>query len=377
MKNFKRHEFTFEALYRAYLDCRKHKSATAQAIKFDFEREKNLYELYEEILNGTYEIGRSICFIVTEPKLREVWAGSFRDRIVHHLIYNAIYDRFVSKFIYDTYSCIPGRGTLKGAKRAEKFARNITQNYSKDAYFIKMDIKNYFVSIDKQILCNQVLELVDEEWLVELIKKVIFHNPKENVAIKSAKWLSEMLPSYKSLFNTDDKKGLPIGNLTSQFFSNVYLNPLDQFAKHNIKCKYYLRYVDDILIIDKDPGFLNYAYSEINKFLINNLELELNHKKKNINLVKKGFDFVGHVIRPNRTYIRKRTANKCVKTIKDWHNNPDKYSEEELKKFRNKINSYYGMLRHVNGYNFRKNISQSTTTLFTKTDKALTKLIVN
>ncbi len=368
MKSFEKAKFSLNALIEAYFACRKNKTSTKQAMEFELDREKNLFKLYQDIIEGKYKIGRSICFIVKEPKPREVWAGNFRDRIVHHLIYNAIEKRYVSKFIYDTYSCIPGKGTLAGALRAEKFAKNLTQNYSVPAYFCKMDIKNYFVSINKQIMFDLVVKYIDKEeekWLYNLIEQVIFHDPRKNVLIKSPKKLRALLPSYKSLFNADDLHGLPIGNLTSQFFSNIYLNEVDQFAKHVLKCKYYLRYVDDIIILDRSSGFLNYAYAEINKFLINNLGLELNHKKKNINLVSRGFDFVGHVIKPNRKHLRKRTIKKCCNAIEKWENNENRFKKEELQEFRNKINSYLGFLIHTDSYRFRKELSKRLVTLYT------------
>ncbi len=378
IKKIKPAEFTYDALAKAYYDCRRHKRNTTQAMEFEFEREKNLRRLYNELKDGSYEIGPSICFIVTEPKPREVWAGAFRDRIVHHLIYNAIYERFEARFIYDTYSCIAGRGTLKGAQRAKKFARNITQNYTKDAYFVKMDIKNYFVNINKQILFDEVMKYVFEPWLIDLIRKVIFHDPKKDVIIKSnSRKLFSRLPAYKSLFNSDDSIGLPIGNLTSQFFSNVYLNPVDQYAKRILKCKYYLRYVDDILVIDEDAGFLNHAYAKINRFLEDNLKLELNHKKKNINHIYKGFDFVGHVVKPNRTYLRVRTKKKCYKIINEWKNNPNMYNEEVMSELRKTINSYLGMMRHTDSYNLRKDISQEIGCLFIKLDEEYRKVMLN
>lgn len=372
MKDFKKAKLSMNALVRAYFDCIKHKATTKQAMDFEYEREKNLSELYTDIESGEYKIGKSICFIVSEPKPREVWAGCFRDRIVHHLIHNAIYDRYVSKFIYDTYSCLVKKGTLAGALRAEKMARKLTQNYSKKAYFCKMDITNYFVSINKDIMFNLVTELVDKEeekWLYDLIYKVIYHDPRKDVCIKSPRRLRKKLPKHKSLFNSDDIHGLPIGNLTSQFFSNIYLNGLDQYAKHVLKCKNYIRYVDDIIIMDEDPGFLNYAYSKINRYLIDNLELKLNHKKKNINTLDKGFDFLGLVIKPNCKYIRHRTKNKCYKLIENWENKDNRFESEVLLDFRSRINSYLGFLVHTNSYQLRGNISDRLTSLMTRTDR--------
>jgi len=369
-------EYSRGALFQAYYDCRKHKRNTMQAIEFEFDLEKNLQKLHEEIINGKYKVGRSICFVVTEPKLREVWAGAFRDRIIHHLIYNAIKERFTSRFIKDTYSCIKGRGTLSASLRAADFAKRITRNYSQKAYYMKADIQNFFNSIDKEVLFEEIKKQVFEPWLLDLIKEVIFHNPKENVFMKSPKSLYEALPQYKRLYNDNILKGLPIGNLTSQFFSNIYLNPLDQFIKHKLKIKYYCRYVDDILLMHNDAEYLNYAYSEIDGFLQNRLRMQLNHKKKNMNFICRGFDFVGHVIKPKRTHLRTRTIKKTIETLRKWEGNPERYNFEELENFRGKINSYLGMLKHVSSYKFRQKICDRATSLFTHSNIDFSKIIL-
>jgi len=370
----KLHELTIEALFQAYYDCRKRKRNTMQSMKFEFELEKNLFKLFDDLKNGTYEIGKSICFIVTVPKPREVWAGAFRDRIVHHLIYNAVKERFENRFIRDSFSCIPKRGTLAGSKRAAKFARSITDNYTKKAYFMKADISNYFNSIDKHILVKIIERYVKEKWLMDLTRQVIYHDPKTNVFIKSDKKLWEKLPAHKSMFNNTSTKGIPIGNLTSQFFSNVYLNELDQYVKHALKIKYYCRYVDDVLLFHEDPKYLNYCYEKMDEFLQKNLELHLNPKKKNMNLVCRGFDFVGHVIKPNRTLLRTTIIKNSFRTINEWKKKPNRFSDDELLIFRNKINSYLGMFKHVNGYRLRKKICEKAVTLFTKPDETYSKI---
>ena len=367
---------TFHELYEAYCDCRIHKRSTFQAQEFEYNLEQNLFGLYEELTNEKYKIGQSICFVVKEPKPREIWAGAFRDRIVHHLIYNMIKDRFEPRFIEDTYSCIPKRGTAKGFERAKRFAKNVTCNYSKTAYFLKADIQNYFNSIDKDILYQELAKFIPEKWLQNLIKQVLYHNPKENYRLKSPTWLYNYLPKYKSLFNTPSKKGLAIGNLTSQFFSNVYLNPLDQFVKHQLKCKYYCRYVDDIILFDENAGYLNWAYSEINKFLLNNLKLKLNHKKKIINKIEKGFDFIGSVNKYKRVLPRQKTINKMMNMIKKWEENPDRFKHEELIKFRATINSYLGLFKSKNTYTLRKKVCERVRCLFVYPNKDYTKIIL-
>ena len=372
----KLHELTLQAVFDAYFDCRKRKRNTMQSMNFEFDQEKNLFKLYQELKDGTYEIGRSICFVVTVPKPREVWAGAFRDRIVHHLIYNAVKERFENRFIQDTFSCIPNRGTLAGAQRARDFAKRITRNYSKKAYYMKADISNYFNSINKVILLDIIRRYVREKWLMDLIEQVINHDPRTNVFIKSKRELWDILPKHKSLFNAKINKGLPIGNLTSQFFSNVYLNRIDQFVKHNLRIKYYCRYVDDMVLMHEDPKYLNYCYDKIDEFLRTHLDLVLNPKKKNMNLVSRGFDFVGHVIKPNRIYLRTTIIKKSFSTIKEWEKNKKRFTEDELVNFRNKINSYLGMYKHVNGYKLRKKLCEKATTLFTASDEDYSKIYI-
>lgn len=372
----KLHELTLQAVFDAYFDCRKRKRNTMQSMNFEFDQEKNLFKLYQELKDGTYEIGRSICFVVTVPKPREVWAGAFRDRIVHHLIYNAVKERFENRFIQDTFSCIPNRGTLAGAQRARDFAKRITRNYSKKAYYMKADISNYFNSINKVILLDIIRRYVREKWLMDLIEQVINHDPRTNVFIKSKRELWDILPKHKSLFNAKINKGLPIGNLTSQFFSNVYLNRIDQFVKHNLRIKYYCRYVDDMVLMHEDTKYLNYCYDKIDEFLRTHLDLVLNPKKKNMNLVSRGFDFVGHVIKPNRIYLRTTIIKKSFSTIKEWEKNKKRFTEDELVNFRNKINSYLGMYKHVNGYKLRKKLCEKATTLFTASDEDYSKIYI-
>lgn len=359
LKNVKfKNDFTKLDLYQAYWDCRKKKRSTESCIKFEYALESNMSQLYDELKAGTYTIGPSICFVVLEPKPREIWAAEFRDRIVHHLIYNIIKDRFYAHFIHETFSCIPERGTLRAGIKASRFAQSITQNYTKKAYYLKVDIKNFFVSIDKQILYELVIDRVPEKWLQKLIHQVIFNDPKKEAIIQSAKWKFDTLPEYKSLWNTPNSRGLPIGNLTSQFFSNVYLNKLDQFVKHKLKCRYYCRYVDDFIIMDESPQRLNYCYNEIAKFVKEHLALELHTKKKSINLISNGIDFVGYKIKPHRIFLRQKIMNKMFDEIKQYKEKNMDITIAELDKFYAKINSYIGQLRCVNGYNLRKKVCQ-------------------
>ncbi len=172
MKSFK-----IEDLFEAYYSCRKHKRNTINALKFEINLEQNMMNLYHDLKNNNYEISKSICFISFHPKIREIWAADFRDRIVHHLVYNFLQKRFESSFIFDTYSCIRKKGTLKTCRRIEKFTRSITNNYQEKAYFLKADVKSFFMGIDKNILYKLLLKKVDELWIQKLLKQIIFNEP--------------------------------------------------------------------------------------------------------------------------------------------------------------------------------------------------------
>lgn len=313
---------SLEKLVTAYLDCRRRKRNTETALEFEFALEENLVKLYDDLISDNYEISESICFIVLYPKPREVWAACFRDRVVHHLIYNEISKRFYNRFIKDTYSCIPERGTTNAVKTLKRYVRAVTNDYTETAYYLKADLKNFFVSIDKNILYAEIKKLVPEDWLLKLIKQVIFHDCKTKVEIKSSKWKFDLLPTYKSLWYTPDEKGLPIGNLTSQFFSNVYLNVLDQYVKHHWKCKYYCRYVDDFIILDKDPQKLNEIHKDLTRFLKERLALDLHQNKKSVNKIERGIDFVGFVAKPYRTILRQKTLKRIFKMIREQKKNP-------------------------------------------------------
>ncbi len=367
--NFIMHyDFTLSDLFKAYFECRKNKRCKYSALSFEINLEQNLLNLYKEIKSGKYKIGKCICFVVTRPKPREVWAANFRDRIVHHLIYNFVSERFYKRFIQDTYSCIPKRGTLNAAKRLLHFSRSATNNYTKPMFYLKADLSNFFVSIDKNILFNLLNKHINEEWILSLLKQIIFHDCTQNVYIKSNKKRMKLIPPYKSLFNADKQHGLPIGNLTSQFFSNVYLNELDQYVKRVLKCKYYVRYVDDFVIIDTNAQKLNYYFDSIKEYIANTLFLELHPRKKLINKVENGIDFVGFTVKPARLLLRQVTISKVFNLIRDWKRAYNQYGQWTLEKFYRSINSYLGMLVNISGYGLEKVFAESINSLFIHVD---------
>ena len=367
-------ELTIDSVFDAYFDCRRRKRNTLNQLRFEGGLETNLIQLYRELQDGTYEIGRSLAFVVNYPKIREIWAADFRDRIVHHVICNAIGERFLSRFIRDTYGCIAGRGTHDGLIRVSGFARSITRSWSRPAYVVKIDVANFFNSIDKHRLLAIVEKRVPEEWLMKLIRQVVLHDPTGKAFFRSSRSLFDKVPRHKSLIHAEDGIGLPIGNLTSQFFANVYLNEVDQFVKHGLKARYYGRYVDDMVLFHEDPDVLNEWCRQIDSFLQEKLAMRLHPNKTSLNRADTGINFVGFIIKPGRTYLRQTSLSRCQQKIRAWERNGAPVDEETLQDLCNGVTSYLGMLRQVNGYKARKALCRRVESLFLHADEDCTKI---
>ncbi len=330
-------DFSFSELVEAYFDCRKSKRNTASALAFEQDLERNLSRLDDELRAGTYRPGRSICFVITRPKPREVWAADFRDRIVHHLLYNRISPRFYASFIADSCACIPGRGTLYAATRLGAKVRSITKNWSRPAHYLKLDLANFFVSIDKRIVFEQLSKRITEPWWLSLAGAVLFHDPRQDFELRGTPALLDLVPSHKRLTNQPAHLGLPIGNLSSQFFANIFLDALDQHCKHQVRARHYIRYVDDFILLHESPEWLNAAHTDIEAWLPEHLGVRLNPSKTILQPVDRGVDFVGHVIKPWHRSTRRRTVNEAVRKVATT-------PAEDLFEV---ANSYFGLLRQA------------------------------
>lgn len=328
---------SLQQLITAYVDCRRTKRSSAAATAFELEQEPNLVDLYDELLAGTYRPGHSICFVIERPKPREVWAAPYRDRIVHHLLYNHIADRFQRSFIADSCACIPGRGTLYAAQRLEAKVRSITRNWTQPAHYLKCDIANFFVSIDKPTLDALLAYRIHEPWWRWLMRTVLHHDPRVNAVLQSTPAQMALIPAHKSLFNQPAHQGLPIGNLSSQFFANVLLDALDQFIKHRVRARHYARYVDDFVLLHESPQWLNDAKERIEFFLPRALGLQLNPSKTVLQPIERGIDFVGQVIKPYRRTIRRRTVNDALRRV----------TQMPAEDVHQSANSYFGLLRQA------------------------------
>ncbi len=351
-------------LHCAYLDARKHKRSRNYQLRFEFNLEDNLVRLRDELYARIYKPGPSTCFIIHEPKMREVFAADFRDRVVHHLLYNYSHTLFENTFIHDAYSCIEGRGTHFGINRLKHHIRSVSQGFSSPCYVLKIDLKGYFMSIRREILfaiCHKTLlkmrshrspngrrwdETVDLDFVLYLLDIIVNADPLLDCKVvgNSEEWAA--LPAEKSLFCSPDGCGLPIGNLSSQLFSNIYLNEFDQFMKRNQCCEHYGRYVDDAYVVDSDAEHLKAMLLPISEFLKNRLGLELNMRKTRIVDVNQGVEFLGAFIKPFRTYV----SNSSLSRI-----NRKMFSKQKVSPhLQSSVNSCLGVLSHYDSYRLRK-----------------------
>ncbi len=300
--------FSLENLCRQYVACRRNKRNTANALRFEARQELNLLALREALVSRTYEPARSVCFFVQRPKLREVFAADFRDRVVHHVLVSHLERTWEPVFIHDSYACRQGKGVHKAVARLQQFMRQASANGTRQAWALHLDIRNYFMSIDKQRLFAMLeakLRDGDARWLT---RKLVFHDCTVAPVLKGDPRLVDRLPPHKTLFRAPPGKGLPIGNLNSQFFANVYLNALDQFAKHELKCRWYLRYCDDFVLLAASREQLLDWRERIRAFLAERLDLELNDARERLRPLADGVDFLGYIVRPFHLLVRRRVV---------------------------------------------------------------------
>lgn len=290
----------------AYRDARKRVRNRTYQLSFEMNVETELVRLRDELWSGQWKPGQAEAFIVFRPVQREVFASQFRDRVVHHLLFNYIAPMMDNLFIRDSYSCRKGKGTSDAVNRLCHHCQSASSFYTRKSYILKMDIKGYFMGIDQIKLESYVKKHLDRHWkrpedrgfIDYLVHTIISSDVTKDCIIrgKMSDWRG--LPSSKSLFYAEQGRGLPIGDLTSQLFSNVYLNELDQYVKRVLKCRHYGRYVDDFYIIDSDIEKLRSYCSRITDFLKNSLGLEVNAKKTKIHPVDWPIQFLGQRIHP-------------------------------------------------------------------------------
>lgn len=350
-------------VFQAYYDARENKRNTLSQLRFEMNLEENLMDLYHEIAERRYRVGRSICFMTNVPVKREIFAADFRDRVVHHLLCNYVGPLFERTFITDSYSCRKGMGTHFGIGRLEHHIRSCSNNYQWKCYLLKLDIQGYFMNINRQILFDIITQkldrfanrkaydgktwsqVIDYDLVRYLSHEIVFNDPTENCEVRGTQRQWVGLPPSKSLFHTPDGCGLPIGNLTSQLFSNVYLSKLDDFVKRTLRVKHYGRYVDDFFIVGTDRAKLMQLVPVIRNFLKEELGLMLHPDKIYLQEVTKGVNFLGANIKPYRRYLVNKTKRRINRQMRSAVYRPSRLMVAT-------VNSYLGYMRHLSCQNY-------------------------
>lgn len=356
------YSFTYDEVFRAFNDCLRHKKNSRGAKDFCIDKVNNLFELTEEINSYTYKIGISSAFVITDPKVREVFAADFRDRIVHHLVINELEPYFEQYFIAETFSCLKGRGTLHGVEKLASVIEEKSEHYSKDYYIAKLDYQAFFMSIDKLLLAGRLDQFIVDNYpenrkkncLRWLCKEIVLHHPENNCIKTGNLSLWEKLPFSKSLFYVGKNKGLAIGNLTSQMFANFYLTPFDYYVKYSLKLDI-VRYADDFVVGHTDLEYLKSCIPKMKEFASTSLLLTIHPDKLYIQNCIHGTSFIGAFIKPNRIYCGNRAVSKMYDKIVSTYST---YNEDIVDSFISSLNSYLGLMRHYKSYKIRKRFLQ-------------------
>jgi len=279
-----------KALNAAWVKFSAGKRSRRDVMAFEKHLGLNIRKLHNDLTRGCYRHGRYVDFIVQDPKRREIRKATVRDRVVHQAIVTALEPIFERSFIYDSYSCRVGKGTHAAVLRLRRFLNRVSRNNTVKVYALKCDIKQFFASIDHEILMGLIESRICDERISALLREVLLSH------------------------GSDLGRGLPLGNVTSQLFANVYLHELDFFVKFCLRERYYLRYCDDFLILGTDRNYLE----SLIPFLaqkITSLHLSLHPDKVVIRPYSQGIDFLGYVLRPHSMTLRTKTKNRALKRV--------------------------------------------------------------
>ncbi|MFH0905411.1 MAG: reverse transcriptase/maturase family protein [bacterium] len=313
----------------AWKEFRKGKRAKLDVQAFEYHLEDNIFALHDDLVSGRYRHGRYYQFWITDPKPRLISKARVRDRLLHHAIHRILYPMLDPTFIFDSYSCRNDKGTHKAFARLVAMARKISRNYTGPCWALKLDIRKFFDSVNHITLVALLEVRIADERLMELLKEIIFSFSRFRIE-------SGM---------TNGGKGIPLGNLTSQLFANVYLDSLDKFVKHRLKARCYLRYADDFIFLANNPDELMGYLVEVSQLLKTSLKLQLHPGKIILRKLKWGIDYVGYVALPHYSIPRRKTIGRITKRVGKLLGQGGR---DELTKA---LPSYLGYLGHVKGYN--------------------------
>lgn len=301
-------------------------------MKFEWQLEENIFALHRQLKAQCYNHGPYEAFYIQDPKQRLIHKATVQDRVLHHAIFKVLNPIFEPTFIAHSYSCRIGKGTHKGVISLSNMLRKISKNNTGTCFALKCDVRKFFASVDQNILMSILDRKITDETMLSLLRKIVC-----------------------SFDKAEPRKGLPIGNLTSQLFANVYMNEFDQFIKHKLRVKHYVRYTDDFVIVSDNTDYLLGLLPKIRDFLQSELQLELHPNKISIRKYSQGIDFLGYVILPHhialRTKTKRRMLCKLDQKIADY-----KADIIDKEAFNQSLQSYLGVLSHADSYKFTNDL---------------------
>jgi len=320
-------------LLEAWKEFEKGKRNRKDIQKFSLNLMDNIFLLHANLVDYTYKHGGYQAFKINDPKPRDIHKAEVRDRLLHHAVYRVLCPFFNKTFTNDSYSCRLNKGTHKAVNRLNYFVGKESRNNTRTCWILKCDIRKFFANIDHRILLSILSEYIPDKNILWLLEEII------------------------SSFNAKPEVGLPLGNLTSQLFVNIYMNKFDQFMKHRLKAEKYIRYADDFVIIDSDIKLLRELIIPIEKYLRAELKLELHPQKIKIRKFSQGIDFLGYVILPHYIILRTKTKKRMFRKIKE---NKVKVDRDLIPRdsFNQSLQSYYGILKHCNSYKLRQELDR-------------------
>jgi len=341
---------SLENLLEAWKEFERGKKNRKDVQEFSLNLMDNIFALHRDLTHHTYKHGGYQAFKVNDPKPRDIHKASVRDRLLHHAIHRILYPFFEKTFIADSYSCRLGKGTHRAINRFRAFAWKVSRNNTKICWILKCDIRKFFANIDHEILLSILREYIPDENIVWLLENVIgsFTSPQPSPLHTGGQ-------AYKG--EGGENIGLPLGNLTSQLFVNIYMNEFDQFAKHKLKAKHYIRYSDDFVIFSESKEWLENAIYPIKIFLKEKLRLDLHPGKIYLKTLASGMDFLGWVNFFDHRVLRTKTKRRMLRNIeqKRFLLREELISEET---FSQSLQSYLGILKHCRGYKIAEKIEE-------------------
>lgn len=339
-KNLYRNIIHIEQLFYAWDTFIIGKRKRRDVAKFEWDLERNIFDLHQDLTNKTYRHDSYFSFYITDPKQRHIHKATVRDRVVHHAVFQVLNALLEPSFIAYSFSCRVGKGVHKGVNAVAKMARKVSKNFTGPCFALKCDVRKFFDSIDHNILLKILREKITDTETMALLENII------------ESYISEQ----SNLF---ERRGIPIGNLTSQLFANVYMNEFDQFIKHELRVKHYARYTDDFVILSDDRQYLVNLLPVIEQTLKERLSLTLHPGKIHLTTLLQGIDFLGYVIRPHHHLIRTVTKRRMIRKlkVKIAEHEEEKISAEELVQT---LNSYLGVLSHAEAHHLSDDLSNET-----------------